>query len=55
MKQPEDFVKPGNEEYVCKLIHMIYGTMQGGYDWYMTLSKTYDNLGYTTSCTDPCI
>ena len=29
MKQPEGFVEPGFEDYVCKLIHMIYGMMQG--------------------------
>ena len=55
MKQPEGFVEPGYEEYVCKLIHTIYGTMQGGHDWYKTLSKTYDDLGYTTSCADPYV
>ena len=27
MKQPEGFVEPGYEEYVCKLVHTIYGTM----------------------------
>jgi hypothetical protein len=55
MKQPEGFVEPGYEEYVCKLIHTIYGTMQGAHDWYETLSKTYTNLGYTTSNADPCV
>jgi hypothetical protein len=47
MKQPEGFVEPGYEDYVCKLVHTIYSTMQGGHDWYNTLSKTYDELGYT--------
>ena len=55
MKQPEGFVEPGKEHYVCKLVHTIYGTMQGGHDWYKTLSKTYDELGYTTSRADPCV
>src|ERR1700679_2952007 len=36
MKQPEGFIKPGYEDYVCKLVHTIYGTMQGGHDWYKT-------------------
>ena len=31
MKQPEGFIKPGFEDYVCKLVHTIYGTMQGGH------------------------
>ena len=55
MKQPEGFVEPGYEDYACKLVHTIYGTMQGGHDWYKTLSKTYDDLGYTTSRADPCV
>lgn len=46
MKQPEGFVEPGYEDYVAKLVHTIYGTMQGGHDWYQTLSGTYDDLGY---------
>ena len=55
MKQPEGFIEPGYEDYVCKLIHTIYGTMQGAHDWYETLSKTYSDLGYTTSHADPCV
>src|SRR6266508_338599 len=55
MKQPEGFVELGFEDYVCKLIHTIYGTMQGAYDWYETLSAMYDKLGYITSQADPCV
>ena len=52
MKQPEGFVKSRYEDHVCKLIHTIYGTMQGGHDWFETLSGTYDDLGYSTSQAD---
>ena len=55
MRQPEGFVEPGFEDHVCKLVHTIYGTMQGGHDWYETLSTTFNQLGYTTSRADPCI
>jgi hypothetical protein len=55
MKQPEGFVQPGFEDHVCKLIHTIYGTMQGAHDWYETLTNTYNKLGYTTSRADPCV
>jgi len=55
MKQPEGFVQPGFEDYVCKLVHMIYGTMQGTHDWYETLTNTYNKLAYTTSRADPCV
>jgi len=55
MKQPEGFVEEGFEDHVCKLVHTIYGTMQGAHDWYETLTNTYDKLGYTTSRADPCV
>ena len=55
MKQPEGFVEPGYEDYVCKLIHTIYGTMQGVHNWYETLNKTYNDLGYTSSRADSCV
>jgi hypothetical protein len=55
MKQPEGFIEPGYEDYVAKLIHTIYGTIQGGHDWFETLSNTYNDLGYSTSRADPCV
>ena len=55
MKQPEGFVEAGYEDHVAKLVHTIYGTMQGGHDWYETLGTTYNELRYTTSHADPCI
>jgi Reverse transcriptase (RNA-dependent DNA polymerase) len=55
MKQCEGFIKPRYKDYVCKLIHTIYGTMQGGHDWYKKLSQMYNELGYITSWVDLCI
>ena len=55
MKQLEGFVKPRYENHVAKLVHMIYGTMQGAHDWYETLSTIFEKLGYTKSRADPCI
>jgi Reverse transcriptase (RNA-dependent DNA polymerase) len=55
MKQPEGFIEPGYKDYVAKLMHIIYGTMQGRHDWYETLSTTFNKLGYITSCADLCI
>ena len=55
MKQPEGFVKHGYKEYVCKLVHMIYGTMQGVHNWYETLSGSFNKIGYITSWVDPCV
>jgi len=48
-------MEPGFEDYVCKLVHTIYGTMQGAHNWYETLINTYNKLGYTTSQVDPCV
>ena len=39
MQQPEGFIEPGYEDYICKLVHTIYGMMQGAHDWYETLRK----------------
>ena len=55
MRQPEGFIELGFEDHVCKLVHTIYGTMQGGHDWFETLCDTYDELDYTTSRADPCV
>jgi Reverse transcriptase (RNA-dependent DNA polymerase)/GAG-pre-integrase domain/Integrase core domain len=55
MKQAEGFIELGFEDHVAKLLHTIYGTMQGGHDWYETLCTTYDDLDYTTSRADPCV
>ena len=55
MKQPEGFVEPGKEDHASKLVHTIYGTMQGGHDWFKTLGTSFDELGYTTSRADPCV
>ena len=55
MKQPEGFIEPGREDHACKLVHTIYGTMQGGHDWYYTLDNTYTKLGYIQSHADPCV
>lgn len=55
MRQPPGYIVEGQERKVCKLVHTIYGTMQGGHDWFETLGRTYDNLGYKTSQADPCV
>jgi Reverse transcriptase (RNA-dependent DNA polymerase) len=55
MKQPEGFVEPGLEDLVAKLLRSIYGTMQGGHDWFETLSAGLKKLLYITSRADPCV
>jgi Reverse transcriptase (RNA-dependent DNA polymerase) len=55
MKQLEGFIEAGYENYVCKLVHTIYGMMQRVHNWYQMLNKTYSNLRYHVSWADPCI
>ena len=55
MKQLEGFILPSFEDHICKLVHTIYGTMQGTYDWYDTLTNTYNKLEYITSQANPCV
>ena len=55
MEQPEGFVEPGLENRKAKLVHTIYGTLQGGHDWWKTLDTTYNDLDYKTSRADPCV
>ncbi|SJL16288.1 uncharacterized protein ARMOST_19808 [Armillaria ostoyae] len=55
MHQLEGYAIPGEEDKVCKLVHTIYGTMQGAYDWFEMLAKMYDDLGYYMSQADPCV
>ncbi|KAF8823389.1 hypothetical protein HHX47_DHR10000136 [Lentinula edodes] len=55
IKQPEGFVKEGEEHKVCKLNKSIYGTMQGSHDWQDMLGKGYEEDGYIASKADPCV
>ncbi|KAJ3564398.1 hypothetical protein NP233_g8320 [Leucocoprinus birnbaumii] len=54
MEQPQGFVEGGGDK-VWKLQKTLYGTMQGGHDWFKTLSKTYKELGYHQSLAEPTI
>ena len=55
MKQPDGFATPGTAHLVCKLKKALYGTKQGAHEWYKTLSRTYDELGYYQSRADQCV
>jgi hypothetical protein len=55
MEQPRGYEVPGKEGWACRLKKTIYGTMQGGRDWAVTLGKTYNDLGYVSSRADPCV
>lgn len=52
MCQLSGYIVAGEENKVCKLVYMIYGTMQGAHDWFKTLATMYNKLSYYI---DPCI
>lgn len=55
MIQPEGYVVLGMEDYVCHVLKTLYGTMQGGYDWWGELDMSFKRLGYTPSAADSCV
>ena len=55
MQQPEGFVAKGKEDHVCRLLRLLYGTMQARHTWWHELDKTYTELGYTRSRVDESV
>jgi len=53
MEQPRGFEEGGNN--VWRLQKILYGTMQGAYDWTQNLDKTFEDHGYYRSKADPQI
>lgn len=55
MKQPEGFVKVGEENKVLKLNKAIYGLKQSSRVWYKKVELVLENLDYNKSQFEPCI
>ena len=55
MKQPEGFVKKGQEHLVCKLKKSIYGLKQSPRCWNTALDEHLGKIGFIQSANDPCI
>ena len=55
MKQPEGFIKEGQEHLVCKLKKAIYGLKQASRCWNATLHEGLCDIGFTQSTNDPCV
>ena len=57
MKQPEGFEvssKP-RDLLVCKLQKSLYGLKQSGRNWYFTLKKYLESIGFVACVHDCCL
>ena len=55
MTQPEGFVVPGKEDYVCKLKKSLYGLKQSPRQWYKRFDSYMIKLGFSRSPYDCCV
>jgi transposase InsO family protein len=55
MRQPEGFVKAGQEHLVCKLQKGLYGLKQAGRTWNQTIDPALKQLGLTPLDKDNCV
>ena len=55
MRQPEGFVTPGKEQFVCRLKKSIYGLKQSPRCWNMVLDGFLKDIGFVQANSDPCI
>jgi Reverse transcriptase (RNA-dependent DNA polymerase) len=47
MDQPEGFIKPGQEDKVCRLWKALYGLKQAPRQWYKRLCESMRNWGFS--------
>ena len=55
MKQPDGYVKPGEERLVCKLKKALYGLKQSPRCWYKAFEEHMITLGFVQTAADPCV
>ena len=55
MKQPEGFVKKGQEKLVCKLKKALYGLKQAPRCWNVVIDDFLKSLEFSRSAADQCV
>lgn len=55
MKQPEGFVKEGDEKLVCRLKRSLYGLKQSPRCWNAALDEKLSAMGFEQASGDPCL
>jgi hypothetical protein len=55
MDQPEGFILPGKEKYVCKLKKNLYGLKQAPHVWEELFTGFLKGQGFHSSSADPCL
>lgn len=55
MDQPEGFIVPGKEEFVCKLKKSLYGLKQSPRQWYKRFDSFMISRGFSRSQYDSCV
>nr|AAT01387.1 putative polyprotein [Oryza sativa Japonica Group]AAT44170.1 putative polyprotein [Oryza sativa Japonica Group] len=55
MDQPEGFIVPGKEDYVCKLKRSLYGLKQSPRQWYKRFDSFMLSHGFKRSEFDSCV
>jgi len=55
VEQPEGFLKPGKEDYVCLLQKASYGLKQSPRAWFYVIAEVLVDFDFKQSESDPCI
>jgi len=55
MKQPEGFIKKGQEHLVCRLLKSLYGLKQSPRQWNKRFDSFVTSHGFKRSVFDPCV
>jgi transposase InsO family protein len=55
MKQPQGFIEPGKEDFVCRLQKTLYGLKQSGRAWYSKMDDCLAALNFTRLQSDHCV